>query len=40
MYVLVDEAISSRAVAIAPPPGPVPVCTDAEVLAVALSSIS
>ena len=36
MYVLVDDAIRSRAVAIAPPPGSVPACTDAELLAVAL----
>ena len=36
VYVLVDDAISSRAVAIAPRPGPAPACTDAELLAVAL----
>jgi hypothetical protein len=36
VYVLVDDAISSREVAIAPRPGPAPACTDAELLAVAL----
>ena len=36
VYVLVDDAISSHAVAIAPRPGPAPACTDAELLAVAL----
>jgi Transposase DDE domain len=36
VYVLVDDAISSRAVAIAPRPGPAPGCTDAELLAIAL----
>jgi hypothetical protein len=36
VYVLVDDAISSRAVAIAPRPGPAPACTDAELLAIAL----
>jgi hypothetical protein len=36
VYVLVDDAISSRDVAIAPRPGPAPACTDAELLAVAL----
>jgi len=36
VYVLVDDAISSRAVAIAPRPGPAPACTDAELLAVAV----
>jgi hypothetical protein len=36
VYVLVDDAIGSRAVAIAPRPGPAPACTDAELLAVAL----
>ena len=36
MYVLVDDAISSRAVVIAPRPGPAPACTDAELLAIAL----
>jgi len=35
-YVLVDDAIGSRAVAIAPRPGPAPGCTDAELLAIAL----
>ena len=34
VYVLADDAISSRAVAIAPRPGPAPACTDAELLAV------
>jgi hypothetical protein len=36
VYVLVDDAISSRAIAIAPRPGPAPACTDAELLAIAL----
>jgi hypothetical protein len=36
VYVLVGDAISSRAVAIAPRPDPTPACTDAELLAVAL----
>jgi Transposase DDE domain len=36
VYVLVDDAVSSRAVAIAPRPGPAPACTDAELLAIAL----
>ena len=35
-YALVDDAIGSRAVAIAPRPGPAPGCTDAELLAIAL----
>jgi hypothetical protein len=36
VYVLVDDAISSGAAAIALRPGPAPACTDAELLAVAL----
>jgi Transposase DDE domain len=36
VYVLVDDAISSRAIAIARRPGPAPGCSDAEVLAIAL----
>ena len=36
VYVLVDDAISSGAIVIAPRPGPAPACTDAELLAVAL----
>ena len=36
VYVLVDDAISSQAVAIAPRPGPAPACTGAELLAIAL----
>ena len=36
VYVLVDDAIGSRAVVIAPRPGPAPGCTDAELLAIAL----
>jgi hypothetical protein len=36
VYVLVDDAISSRAVVIAPRPGPAPACTDAELVAIAL----
>ena len=35
-YVLVDDAICSGAIVIAPRPGPAPACTDAELLAVAL----
>ncbi len=35
-YVLVDDAISAQAVAIAARPGPVPACTGAELLAIAL----
>ncbi len=37
VYVLVDDAISSGAVTIAPRPGPAPACTDAELLAIALA---
>jgi hypothetical protein len=36
VYVLVDDAISAGAVAIAARPGPAPGCTDAELLAIAL----
>jgi Transposase DDE domain len=36
VYVLVDDAIGSRAIAIPPRPGPVPACSDAELLAIAL----
>ena len=36
MYVLVDDAIGSRAIVIAPRPGPAPACSDAELLAIAL----
>jgi hypothetical protein len=36
VYVLVDDAISCGAVAIAPRPGPAPACTDAGLLAIAL----
>jgi len=36
VYVLVDDAISSGAIAIPPRPGPAPACTDAELLAIAL----
>src|SRR6201993_3526567 len=36
VYVLVDDAISAREVAIAPRPGPAPGCSDAELLAIAL----
>ena len=36
VYVLVDDAIGSRAIAIASRPGPVPACSDAELLAIAL----
>jgi Transposase DDE domain len=36
VYVLVDDAIGSRAVVIAARPGPAPACTDAELLTIAL----
>jgi Transposase DDE domain len=36
VYVLVDDAISARAIAIPSRPGPAPACTDAELLAIAL----
>ena len=36
VYVLVDDAIGSRAITIAARPGPAPACTDAELLTVAL----
>ena len=36
VYVLVDDAISARAVAIAARPGPPPACSDAELLTIAL----
>jgi hypothetical protein len=36
VYVLVDDAIMDKVVAIPPRPGPVPACSDAEVLTVAL----
>src|SRR5260370_13754727 len=36
VYVLVDDAISSQAITIAPRPGPAPACSDAELLAIAL----
>ncbi len=36
VYVLVDDAIGSRVIAIAPRPGPAPACSDAELLAIAL----
>jgi hypothetical protein len=36
VYVLVDDAIGARAIAIAPRPGPVPACSDAELLTIAL----
>jgi hypothetical protein len=36
VYVLVDDAIGSRAIAIPPRPGPAPACSDAELLAIAL----
>jgi Transposase DDE domain len=37
VYVLVDDAISSQAVAIAARPGPAPACSDTELLAIALA---
>src|SRR5579859_6148224 len=36
VYVLVDDAIASRAVVIASRPGPTPACSDAELLAITL----
>ena len=36
VYVLVDDAVSSGAIAIPPRPGPAPACSDAELLAIAL----
>ena len=36
VYVLVDDAIGSRAIAIPARPGPAPACSDAELLAIAL----
>jgi hypothetical protein len=36
VYVLVDDAIGSPAIAIPPRPGPAPACSDAELLAIAL----
>jgi Transposase DDE domain len=36
VYVLVDDAICSRAIAIPARPGPAPACSDAELLAIAL----
>jgi hypothetical protein len=36
VYVLVDDAISSGAILIAPRPGPAPACSDAELVAIAL----
>ena len=36
VYVLVDDAVSSRAIAVAPRPGPAPACSDAELLTIAL----
>jgi hypothetical protein len=36
VYVLVDDAVISGAIAIPPRPGPVPACSDAELLAIAL----
>src|ERR1700758_994522 len=36
VYVLVDDAIGSRAITIAARPGPAPACSDAELLTIAL----
>jgi hypothetical protein len=36
VYVLIDDLISARIIAIPPRPGPAPACSDAEVLAIAL----
>jgi len=35
VYVLIDDLISARAIAIPPRPGPAPACSDAELLAIA-----
>ena len=37
LYVLVDDAVADGTVAIPPRPGPVPACSDAEVLTIALA---
>ena len=37
LYVLIDDAIASGAIAIPPRPGPAPACSDAELLAVAMA---
>ena len=36
VYVMIDDAIASGAVAIPPRPGPAPACGDAELLAIAM----
>jgi hypothetical protein len=36
VYVLIDDLITARVIAIPPRPGPVPACSDAELLAIAL----
>jgi hypothetical protein len=36
VYVVVDDAIAARAIAIPARPGPVPGCSDAELLAIAV----
>jgi hypothetical protein len=36
VYALIDDAIKAGAVAIPPPPGPSPACSDAELLAIAM----
>ena len=36
VYVLIDDLITTGVIAIPPRPGPVPACSDAELLAVAL----
>ena len=36
VYVLIDDLITAGVIAIPPRPGPVPTCSDAELLAVAL----
>jgi hypothetical protein len=36
VYVLIDDAISARAITVAARPGPAPGCTDAELLAIAV----
>ena len=36
VYVLIDDLITAGVIAIPPRPGPVPACSDAELLAVAL----
>ncbi len=36
VYVLIDDLVTAGAIAIPPRPGPVPACSDAELLTIAL----